>query len=102
VADFVAEDYHQHSRHLPEGRAGLEGFVRSLFPDGPVAAPEVAALPPAILMGEGDLVVIAAAMPQPDGAGGEYLRLMYDGYRLRNGLIAEHWSGVDPRNPATH
>jgi predicted SnoaL-like aldol condensation-catalyzing enzyme len=99
VADFVTPDYHQHSRHLPQGRDGLQGLVRSLFPDGPVPAPDVANRPPVILMGEGDLVVIAGAMPQPDGAGGEYLRMMYDGYLLRDGLIAEHWSGVDPANP---
>jgi predicted SnoaL-like aldol condensation-catalyzing enzyme len=53
-------------------------------------------------MAEGDLVVIAAAMPQPDGAGGAYLRLLYDAYRVRDGLLAEHWSGIDPRNPPQH
>lgn len=101
VRDFVTEDYHQHVGRIPTGRAGLEAFVRARFPDGPVPTPATASIPPAILMGEGDLVVIAAALPQPDERGGTYLRYLYDGYRVTGGLLAEHWSGVDPENPPT-
>ncbi|GHF12938.1 nuclear transport factor 2 family protein [Pseudolysinimonas yzui] len=102
VKDFVTVDYRQHTRHLPPGRSGLEGFVRAAFPDGPLPTPETASMPPAILMGEGDLVVIAGAMPQPDGKGGTYLRYLYDGYRVTDGMLAEHWSGVDPEDPPVH
>jgi predicted SnoaL-like aldol condensation-catalyzing enzyme len=102
VRDFVAEDYLQRSRHMPTGRAGLETFVTSIFPDGPVETPAQPSIPPSILMGEGDLVVIAAALPQPDGDGETYLRYIYDAYRVRDGLLAEHWSGVDPQNPPAH
>lgn len=98
IKDFVTEDYRQHALHIPAGRAGLEGFVRAQFPDGPVPTPGVAAIAPAILMGEGDLVVIAAGLPQPDGNGGTYVRYLYDGFRVTDGLLAEHWSGVDPDN----
>lgn len=101
VRDFVTEDYHQHARHQPTGRAGLESLVRAAFPDGPVPTPETADIPPAILMGEGDLVVIAGALPQPDGGGGTFTRLLYDAFRVRDGMLVEHWSGVDPRNPPT-
>jgi predicted SnoaL-like aldol condensation-catalyzing enzyme len=96
VKDFVHEDYHQHSSHLPPGRAGLEALVAETFPDGPVPTPDEPSIPPAILMGEGDLVVIAADLPQPDGKGGTYLRYLYDAYRVSDGLLREHWSGVDP------
>lgn len=99
VRDFVTEDYRQHVRHIPTGRQGLEGFVRAAFPDGPVPTPANASIPPTILMGEGDLVVIAAVRPQPDGGGGTYLRVLYDGFRVEDGLLAEHWGGVDPSNP---
>lgn len=99
VKDFVVEDYRQHVRHIPSGREGLEGFVRAAFPEGPVPTPEKASIPPTILMGEGDLVVIAAALPQPDGDGGTYIRMTYDGFRVEGGLLAEHWGGVDPSNP---
>jgi len=96
VKDFVHEDYHQHSSHLPPGRAGLESLVAETFPDGPVPTPDEPSIPPAILMGEGDLVVIAAGLPQPDGKGGTDLRYLYDAYRVGDGLLREHWSGVDP------
>lgn len=99
VRDFVTEDYHQHARHQPTGRAGLEYLVRAIFPDGPIPVPETANIPPAILMGEGDLVVIAGALLQDDGAGGTYTRLLYDAFRVRDGMLAEHWSGVDAHNP---
>lgn len=98
VKDFVHEDYHQHSRHLPTGRAGLEALVAGTFPDGPITTPDEPSMPASILMGEGDLVVIAAALPQPDGNGGTYLRYLYDAYRVRDGYLREHWSGVDPDN----
>lgn len=52
-------------------------------------------------MGEGDLVVIAAAMPQTGGTEGEQSRMLYDAYRVRDGLLAEHWTGVDPHAPAS-
>jgi predicted SnoaL-like aldol condensation-catalyzing enzyme len=98
VEDFVHEDYHQHSRHLPPGRAGLEALVAETFPDGPIPTPDEPSMPPSILMGEGDLVVIAAGLPQPDGDGGTYLRYLYDAYRVVDGYLCEHWSGVDPDN----
>lgn len=98
VKDFVHEEYLQHSRHLPTGRAGLVALVAETFPDGPIPTPDEPSLPPSILMGEGDLVVIAAALPQPDGNGGTYLRYLYDAYRVRDGYLCEHWSGVDPNN----
>ncbi|TMR24951.1 hypothetical protein ETD86_03180 [Nonomuraea turkmeniaca] len=98
VKEFVHEDYVQHSRHLPPGRAGLEALVAGSFPDGPIPTPEEPSIPPSILMGEGDLVVIAAALPQPGGEGGTYLRYLYDAYRVRGGCLCEHWSGVDPHN----
>jgi predicted SnoaL-like aldol condensation-catalyzing enzyme len=101
VKDFVSEDYQQHGSRVPPGRAGLEGLVRALFPDGPLPTPEQASIPPTILMGEGDLVVIAAGLPQRDGRGGTYTRYLYDAFRVTGGLLAEHWSGVDASNPPT-
>lgn len=100
--DHVTEGYLQHAGHIAPGRKGLEDFVRATFPDGPVPTPDELPFPPAILMGEGDRVVIAGALPQPDGTGGTYLRYAYDGFRFEGGLIAEHWSGIDPDNRPVH
>jgi predicted SnoaL-like aldol condensation-catalyzing enzyme len=98
VRDFVDEDYVQHSRHLPPGRAGLVALVAETFPGGPIPTPDEPSIPPSILMGEGDLVVIAGALPQPDGNGGTYIRYLFDAYRVRDGYLCEHWSGIDPNH----
>jgi predicted SnoaL-like aldol condensation-catalyzing enzyme len=66
VKDYVAEDYHQHCRHMPQGRARLEGFVAAIAggqPPLPVQ-PELAN-PPAILVAEGDMVVIGGPCLNP-------------------------------------
>lgn len=107
VSDFVAEDYHQHAAHMPQGRGGLEEFVAGLAATGPrPSGPARAAAPPepAVLLAEGDIVVIAACLPQPepDGAGGSWPYYAYDAYRVKSGKLAEHWSGINKAAPPQH
>ncbi|MFF4259319.1 nuclear transport factor 2 family protein [Streptomyces sp. NPDC001663] len=103
VKDFVTEDYHQHVSQYPAGRAGLEKFVRNQFPDGPLPTPAEPLNPPVLLVAEGDIVVCAGLMPQPDpDAGGTYPYFVYDAFRVREGLLAEHWSGVSKAAPPRH
>ena len=104
VSDFVAEDYQQHAMHVPSGRAGLEEFVRSIFPDGPRPVRPEMERPPAIIVAEGDLVVLATSLPQPepDDPGNCYPSFVYDAFRIRDGKLAEHWSGVNKVAPPKH
>lgn len=104
VKDFVTEDYQQHVAQYPAGRAGLEKFVRNLFPDGPLPTPAEPLNPPVLLLAEGDMVVCAGLMPQPDpeAGGGTYPYFVYDAFRVRGGLLAEHWSGVSKVAPPRH
>jgi predicted SnoaL-like aldol condensation-catalyzing enzyme len=104
VKDFVTEDYKQHSSHMPSGRHGLEGFVRSLFPNGPVPEPTEMLKPPAFILAEGDMVVVSAYMPQPDpdSPGATYDYFVFDAYRIRDGRLAEHWSSVNKIAPPRH
>ncbi|ACM38461.1 MULTISPECIES: nuclear transport factor 2 family protein [Rhizobium/Agrobacterium group] len=101
VKDFVTEDYKQHSRHIPTGREGLERFVQSVFPNGPVPEPAEMRIPPAFMVAEGDMVVVAAYLPQPDPdkPGETYDYFVFDAYRLRDERLAEHWSGVNKIAP---
>lgn len=101
VKEFVAEDYLQHVSHYPPGRAGLEEFVRSRFPDGPVAPPAEPLDPPALIVAEGDIVVVAGLLPQaePDGSGALYPYYVYDAYRVRGQQLVEHWSGITKSAP---
>jgi predicted SnoaL-like aldol condensation-catalyzing enzyme len=104
VKDFVADDYFQHASHMPQGRRGLEEYVAGLarqLPPPPAGADAAAGAPPlpppSVLQAEGDIVVIAARMPQPlrDGSGGTWDYFAYDAYRVRDGKLSEHWSGID-------
>jgi predicted SnoaL-like aldol condensation-catalyzing enzyme len=40
VTEFLAEDYEQHAGHVMPGRDGVANFVREVFPDGPIPAPD--------------------------------------------------------------
>jgi predicted SnoaL-like aldol condensation-catalyzing enzyme len=104
VKDFVTEDYKQHCRHMPSGRNGLEAFVKAVFPNGPVAEPEAMNIPPAFLVAEGDMVVAAAYLPQPDpeAPGKTYDYFIFDAFRVRDGKLAEHWSSVNKIAPPKH
>lgn len=103
VGDFVSEDYLQHAAHLPGGRSGLESFVRAVFPNGPLPTPEQNLNPPAVLLGEGDIVVLAGLLPQPEPDGsGMYPLYVYDAFRVTDGQIVEHWSGIDKEARPVH
>jgi predicted SnoaL-like aldol condensation-catalyzing enzyme len=107
VRDFVAGDYHQHVSHMPQGRSGLEEYVAALADSAPRAAgpAPAASLPePDVLLAEGDIVIIAACLPQPepDGSGASWPYYAYDAYRVRDGKLTEHWSGIDKAAPPRH
>ncbi|MFD4606011.1 nuclear transport factor 2 family protein [Streptomyces sp. NPDC058464] len=103
IKDIVADDYTQHARWRAEqGRVGLETFVRGLFrtvQPKPVQ-PEVMNKP-TILMAEGDIVIYAQPRPQPepDDESKTYIYLVFDAFRVRDGLLAEHWSGINKIAP---
>lgn len=105
VKDFVTEDYKQHSSHLPSGRAGLEALVTEMFggqPPLPVR-PDLL-MPPTLIVAEGDVVVIAGEFPQPEPEDPTrtYPFFVFDAYRVRDGKLAEHWSGINKIAPPKH
>lgn len=104
VKDFVTEDYQQHVSFYPDHRTGLEHAVRTMFPNGPVPTPPEPLNPPAVLLAEGDIVVAAGLLPQPepDGSGATYPYYAYDAYRVRGKMLAEHWSGITKAAPPKH
>lgn len=100
---FVTEDYHQHVSHYPQGRVGLDQLLRQLFPDGPRPAPPAPTLPHVLFIAEGDVVVVAGLSPQvPAGGGAAYPFYTLTAYAVRDGLLAEHWSGVNAVRPPRH
>lgn len=101
VAEFLTEDYRQHVSHALPGREGVARLVRETFPDGPVPAPDELSVPPSVIVAEADLVVLAGLFPRPE-PGGTYPYYVYDAYRVRGGMLAEHWSGVNIAAPPVH
>ncbi|MGR6468345.1 nuclear transport factor 2 family protein [Rhizobium sp. PAMB 3182] len=104
IKDFVTEDYRQHCSHIPSGLSGLEDFVRAVFPNGPVPEPEEMRIPPTFMIAEGDMVVLAAYLPQPepDGSGESYDYYIFDAFRVRGDKLSEHWSSVNKIAPPKH
>lgn len=105
VKDFVTDDYHQHCRHMPQGRAGLEGLVTHHAAGAPPlpVQPDLK-YPPAFLVAEGDMVVIGGGLPQPDPErpGEFYDYFIVDTFRVRDGKLAEHWSSINKIAPPKH
>lgn len=105
VKDFVTEDYHQHSTHLPPGRAGLEALVAEAFrglPPLPVK-PDLM-IPPTLLVADDDIVVIVGSFPQPEPTDPTktYPFFVFDAFRVRDGKLSEHWSGINKIAPPKH
>lgn len=103
VARYVTEHYRQNSGHLPSGRTSLEALVRGMFPGGRRPTPEPMTLAPVVLASEGDIVVHGVQLWQrtPDSES-IYPYIVFDAYRVEDGQLAEHWSGVNPAAPPVH
>lgn len=87
VKQFVAENYRQHAEWRgPSGRAGLEDVVSHILSSPP---PPNHVLPRPLFEAEqGDLAVMAASIGPI---------VAFDAYLVKDNLLTEHWSGVDPR-----
>jgi predicted SnoaL-like aldol condensation-catalyzing enzyme len=80
AADFWSADYLRHSAHIPPGRDGLLGLVRSLpgnmrYESGPIVA-------------EGDYVFVQGRF---SNIGAPAALITVDIVRMENGKLAEHW-----------
>ncbi|VVE90489.1 polyketide cyclase [Pandoraea bronchicola] len=105
VRQFVTDDYRQHCRHIPSGPDGLERYLRGLFGDSPPQpVRDEMMFPPALFVAQGDTVVIAGYVPQPDpDAPGEfYDYYVFDAFRLRDGKLCEHWNSINKIAPPRH
>jgi predicted SnoaL-like aldol condensation-catalyzing enzyme len=90
AASLVTEHYIQHTPLVADGREGLRAFVKKMK-DGVLPAPKLNTVR---ILEDGDFVVLhhEAFWPQR--------RVMYEIFRMEDGLAAEHWSGIMD-HPAT-
>jgi len=87
--DFVAAEkfwspnYIQHSAHIPPGRDGLFGLVKS--------APPEMKYENSLIMAEGDMLMMHGRF---SGIGLPANWIVVDIVRIENGLLAEHWDVI--------
>jgi predicted SnoaL-like aldol condensation-catalyzing enzyme len=88
--DFVAAEkfwspnYIQHSAHIPPGRDGLFGLIKSVPPGSKYEN--------SLIMAEGDMVMLHGRF---SGLGLPANWITVDIVRIENGLMAEHWDVIE-------
>jgi predicted SnoaL-like aldol condensation-catalyzing enzyme len=85
---FWSEDYIQHSAHIPPGREGLFGLIKSL--------PDTLAHELELIMAEGDMVLVRDRF---SGHGLPTPWIVVDTVRMEDGVLKEHWDGVEDEVP---
>ncbi|MDH6707964.1 putative SnoaL-like aldol condensation-catalyzing enzyme [Kitasatospora sp. MAA19] len=81
---FWSPDYIQHSAHIPPGRDGLFGLIKSL----PAGFGHEAEL----IAAQGDMVIVRGRFT---GHGLPAPWIAVDFVRVENGLLAEHWDVIE-------
>jgi predicted SnoaL-like aldol condensation-catalyzing enzyme len=81
---FWAEEYIQHSAHIPPGKDGFFGFVKAL--------PDEFAHELELIMAEGDVVLVRGRF---SGHGLPAPWIVVDTVRMEDELLKEHWDVVE-------
>ena len=87
IADFIAEEYIQHNRDVPDGRDHFAVLAQD--PDRPLNYDEIV-----LCVGQGNFV---ATLCRANWEGSPLAQV--DIFRLEDGLIVEHWDNSEPVPP---
>jgi predicted SnoaL-like aldol condensation-catalyzing enzyme len=80
---FWSPNYIQHSAHIPAGRDGLLGLVKSL--------PPTLKYEPGVVVAEGDFVILHGRF---SGIGLPADWIVADVVRMKDGILVEHWDVI--------
>jgi predicted SnoaL-like aldol condensation-catalyzing enzyme len=80
---FWSPNYIQHSAHIPAGRHGLLGMIRSL--------PPTLKYEPGVVVAGGDYVILHGRF---SGIGLATNWIVADMVRLKDGILVEHWDVI--------
>jgi predicted SnoaL-like aldol condensation-catalyzing enzyme len=80
---FWSPNYIQHSAHIPAGRDGLFGLLKSL--------PSTARYEPGVILAERDYVIVHGRY---SGLGFPANWIVTDIVRMEDGVLAEHWDVI--------
>jgi predicted SnoaL-like aldol condensation-catalyzing enzyme len=81
---FWSSNYIQHSAHIPPGREGLFGLIKSVPPEMKYEN--------SLIMAEGDMLMLHGRF---SGLGLPANWVVVDIVRIENGLLAEHWDVIE-------
>lgn len=97
ASKYISEDYVQHSPSAQNGVKALVEFLKTEFPDSKPLEPGTFPLTDfEFVMAEGDLVQLMFQREVPDPHNPETMLKIwwYDTYRVKDGMIVEHWDSV--------
>jgi predicted SnoaL-like aldol condensation-catalyzing enzyme len=89
---YVRPDFIQHDPHMQPGLKGFVEFFRETF----AHTPPNLKIEVVKTVAEGDLVVTYNQFSGTDPQGKPFTGTGFDMFRVQGGLIAEHWSQVEP------
>ncbi len=96
VPKYFNENVLQHNPNFPQGRATIEAMVKRRTPVNPIPATLPPDRMPAKAFAKGDYVVLIwdRQAPDPADSSKKYVYNDFDGFRIQNGKIAEHWDSA--------
>ncbi|HEY1124583.1 MAG TPA: nuclear transport factor 2 family protein [Sphingobium sp.] len=96
AGDYIAQDYIQHSPSAGQGLKALVDFLKIELGGAEPRTEPVQRTPFEFVMAEGDLVQLMFKRPIPDpNKAGKMIHVWwYDTYRVKDGLIVEHWDSA--------
>jgi len=93
---YIAEDYIQHNPNADQGLAGVVKYHEEVWPEGPRAPGTYELTRFVAVVAEGDLVQLVMRLERPDAndPSRTYDFFWFDLYRVRDGMIVEHWDSA--------
>jgi predicted SnoaL-like aldol condensation-catalyzing enzyme len=97
VSRYIAKDYIQHNPNIAQGREGLIAAIRRTRAPGGKRHSVKRLI---ASFAEGDLVVLVwdRDLPDPSRPGQIYTNNAFDMFRVKDGMIVEHWDD-NHKNP---
>ncbi len=96
---FLSKDYIQHNPNIPTGRDALVKYLKSRQPKSHKPKPVPKTLDDVVaIVAEGDLVVISFVSRKQE-MDLEYTTTWFDMFRIKDGLIVEHWDNALRSSP---
>ena len=86
---YLAPEYHQHNPNADTGREAVKAYFRAAGMQKTDVKDYIERL--VFIMAERDLVTLALVREATDSNGEDYTTTWFDTFRVRDGMIVEHW-----------